>query len=115
MESSAVGLPLCCGKKLGHKNVAHFILQHGLPELFDAPLRTIKASQEDLQSILAKGVTWHASLLLSLFEHDQRPGLAHARQMSDLRQTAWRRQKQETDLHAKQALSPRERLSKDSD
>ena len=59
-------------KKLGHENVAHFILRHGLPELFDAPLRNETPSQEMLQSILAEGVTWHASLLLSLCEHDQR-------------------------------------------
>ena len=35
-------------KNLGHKNVSYFILQHSLPELFDAPLRKEKPSQEQL-------------------------------------------------------------------
>ena len=101
-------------KNLGHKNVAYFILQHGLPELFDAPLRNEKPSQELLQSILAEGVTWHASLLLSLFEHDQRPGLAHARQMST-RESDFRRQKQQASSDAKQALAQGKRLCEDRD
>ena len=102
-------------KNLGHKNVAYFILQHGLPELFDAPLRNEKPSQELLQNILEDGVHWHVSLLRSLIEHDQRPGLAHERQMSDLQQTAWRRQKQQAHLHAKQALAQGKRLCEDRD
>ena len=58
---------------------------------------------------------WHASLLRSLIEHDQRPGLAHERQMSDLQQTAWRRQKQQAHLHAKQALAQGKRLCENRD
>ena len=50
-------------KNLGHKDVAFFILQHGLPELFDPPLRKNKPSQELLESILEEGMRWHASLL----------------------------------------------------
>ena len=74
-----------------------------------------KPSQELLQSILEDGVHWHVSLLRSLIEHDQRPGMAHERQMSDLRQTAWRRQKQRAHLHAKQALAQGKRLCEDRD
>ena len=114
MENSAVGFRLCRGKNGGHKNVAYFILQHGLPELFDAPLRKEKPSQERLQSILANGVTWYASLLLSLVEHDRRPGLAHARQMSTL-EPDYRRQKQQESLDAKQALTQGKRLCADRD
>ena len=58
---------------------------------------------------------WHVSLLRSLVEHDQRPVLAHERQMSDLQQTAWRRQKQQAHLHAKQALAQGKRLCEDRD
>ena len=55
--------------------MAFFILQHGLPELFDVPVRTQKPSQEMLQSILDEGMFWHASLLQSLIKHGDRPGL----------------------------------------
>lgn len=65
--------------------------------------------------MLEDGVHWHASLLQSLVEHEKRPGLAHARQMSDRQQTAWRRQKKQAYLYAKQALSQGKRLSKDRD
>ena len=107
-------ISLMLRKNLGHKNVARFILQNGLPELFDAPLREEKPSQEQLQSILANGVTWYASLLLSLVEHDRRPGLAHARQMSTL-EPDFRRQKQQAHLDAKQALAKGKRLCEDRD
>ena len=43
-------------KNLGRKNVAFFILQQGIPELFDAPLRNEALSREQLQSILEDGV-----------------------------------------------------------
>ena len=101
-------------KNLGHKNVARFIFQNGFPELLDAPLRNEKPSQEHLQSILADGVTWYASLLLSLVEHDRRPGLAHARQMSTL-EPDFRRQKQQESADAKQALAQGKRLCADRD
>ena len=102
-------------KFLGNKNVVFFILQHGLPELFDARVRKEKPSREMLQSILEDGMRWHASLLHSLVEHNERPGLAHARRMSDLEHTAWRRQQREACLVAQQALSRGRRLSMERD
>ena len=102
-------------KFLGDKNVAFFILQYCLPELFDAPVRREKPTQKLLQSILDDGMRWHDSLPQSLVEHDKRPGLAHARQTSDLQQTAWRRQKQPAYWHAKQALPQGKRLSEERD
>jgi hypothetical protein len=36
LRNSAVGLGICCGNFLAIKR-CFFILQHGLPELFDAP------------------------------------------------------------------------------
>ena len=107
-------ISLMLRKNLGHKNVAIFILHHGLPDLFDAPLRKEKPSREQLHSILADGVTWYASLLLSLVEHDRRPGLAHARQMSTL-EADFRRQKQQAHSDAKHALAKGKRLCEDRD
>ena len=92
-----------------------FILQHGLPELFDAPIRKEKPSQELLQSIIEDGMRWHASLLQSLVLHKERPGLAHARRMSNLLDTVWRREKQEACLAAKQAVSRGRRLCMERD
>ena len=68
-----------------------------------------------LQSILEDGMRWHASLLHSLVEHNERPGLAHARRMSDLEHTAWRRQQRGACLVVKQALSRGRRLSMERD
>ena len=68
-----------------------------------------------LQSILEKGMEWHASLLQSLIKYDQRPGVEHARQMSDLEQTAWRRKKREAYLQAKHAFSEGKRLAEERD
>ena len=116
LQNSAVGLGVCCGNFLAIKLVfCFFILQHGLPELFDARVRKEKPSREMLLSILEDGVRWHASLLHSLVEHNERPGLAHARRMSDLEHTAWRRQQREACLVAQQALSRGRRLSMERD
>ena len=68
-----------------------------------------------LQSILEKGMVWHASLLQSLIKYDTRPGVEHARQMSDLEQTAWRRKKREAYLQAKHAFSEGKRLAEERD
>ena len=68
-----------------------------------------------LQSILEDGMRWRASLLHSLVEHNERPGLAHARRMCDLEDTAWRRQQREACLVAQQALSRGRRLSMERD
>ena len=102
-------------KKLGHKSVALFILQHGLPELFDPPLRKNKPSKELLESILEKGMRWHASLLQSLLEHDKGPELAHAQRMSCLELTAWRRAKQQAYLAASEAFYQGKRLCEQRD
>ena len=71
-------------------------------------------SRKRLQRILADGVHWHASLLESLIKHGQRPGLAHARQMSTL-QPDFRRQKQQAHSDAKHALAKGKRLCEDRD
>ena len=88
----------------GDKHVAVLILHHGAPELFDAPLQRNKPTPELLQSILEDGMYWHASLLQSLVEHDERPGLAHARQMSNLEQSARANKKRQAFLVAKHKL-----------
>ena len=65
--------------------------------------------------ILDDGMRWHDSLLQSLVEHDKRPGLAHAQQMSNLELSEWRHQKQQAFLVAKQARSEGRRLSMERD
>ena len=102
-------------KKLGHKNVAFFIWQHGLPELLDAALRKNKPSAERLQSILEDGMRWHASLLRSLVEYSTGPQMEYARRMSDLGLTAWRRPKRQTYLAAKEKLNRGKRLCEQRD
>ena len=92
-------------KNLGHKNVAFFIWQHGLPELLEAPLRKNKASPDMIQGILEDGMRWHASLLRSLVEHSTGPQMEHARRMSDLGMVAWRRPKRQALVAAKEKLN----------
>ena len=58
---------------------------------------------------------WYASLLRSLVEHDKLPGLTHARQMSALEHTEWRRQKRTACSAAKSALIQGSRLSMQRD
>lgn len=68
-----------------------------------------------LQSIIEYGMRWHASLLRSFVEHNERPGLAHARRMIDKEHIAWRHQRREACLVAKPALSRGRRLSMERD
>ena len=102
-------------KNLGHKNIAFFIWQHGLPELLEAPLRMKPQSREQLQSILEEGIHWHASLLQSLVAYSTGPELEHARRMSDLGQAAWRRPKRQTYFAAKEKLKRGKRLCEQRD
>ena len=108
-------ITLMLRKNLGHRNVAFFIWQHGLPELLEAPLRNHEPSPEMLQGILEEGLRWHASLLQSLVAHSTGPQMEHARRMSDLGLAAWRRLKGQTYLVAKEKLIRGKRLCQQRD
>ena len=71
-----------------HK-VAYFIFNHGVPALFNLPLTSKAQSKAILQSMLEDLMTWHASLLHSILDHQSHPDMANARKLAALDQTEW--------------------------
>ena len=108
-------IQLMLRKNIGHKNVAFFIWQHGLPDLIDTPLRKQQPSLESLQRILADGIRWYASLLQSLVVYSEDLEMEHARQMSDLGLTAWFRPRRQTFVLAKETFKLGKRLCEERD
>ena len=102
-------------KNLGNAKAAFFIFNHGIPELFDAPLRKTPPSEAQLQSMLEDAMHWYASMLQSIVEHEDHPDMECARKLACLDQDAWRRRRQETKRDAKQRLSQGSRLAMDRD
>jgi len=76
-------------KNLGDSKVAYFIFNHGVPALFNLPLTSKAPSKAILQSMLEDLMTWHASLLHSILDHQSHPDMANARKLAALDQTEW--------------------------
>jgi len=76
-------------KNLGDSKVAYFIFNHGVPALFNLPLTSKAPSKAILQSMLEDLMTWHASLLHSILDHQNHPDMANARKLAALDQTEW--------------------------
>ena len=49
-------------------------------------------------------MTWHASLLQSILEHQDHPDMTTARRLSDLDQKQWQQRRRQTKLEAKQQV-----------
>ena len=80
-------------QNLGDARVAIFLFNHPIPRLLDLPMRTNAPTKALLQNMLEEFMTWHASLLQSLLEHQQHPDVIMARRLSDLdqmRNELWR-------------------------
>ena len=92
-------------KNLGDSKVCYFIFNHGVPLLLDLPLRFKgKINKALLQNMLEEFMTWHASLLQSILEHQDHPDMTTARRLSDLDQKQWQQRRRQTKLEAKQQV-----------
>ena len=92
-------------KNLGDSKVCYFIFNHGVPLLLDLPLRLKgKINKALLQNMLEEFMTWHASLLQSILEHQDHPDMTTARRLSDLDQKQWQQRRRQTKLEAKQQV-----------
>ena len=98
-------------KNLGHAKAAFFIFNHGIPELFDAPLRETPPREAEVQSMLEEAMHWYASMLQSILEHEEHPDMECARKLACLDQDEWRRGRQGTKRDAKQRLLQGSRLA----
>ena len=54
--------------------------------------------------MLEEFMTWHASLLQSILEHQDHPDMTTARRLSDLDQKQWQQRRRQTKLEAKQQV-----------
>jgi len=103
-------------KNLGDYRAAYYIFNHGLPELLDAPLkRYISLNKSKLQSMIRELMTWHASLLQSILQRQQDPGMEHAHMCSAKDQKEWRRNRQEEKARAAADLREGQALAKERD
>ena len=71
-------------KNLGEAKVAYFILNHGIPEILDTPLRRKATTKAMFQNMLEELMNWHASLLQSLLHRQENPDMKHVRKLSAL-------------------------------
>ena len=102
-------------KNLGDNRAAYFILNHGLPALLDAPLSRKALNRPKLQSMVQELMTWHASLLQSILDRQQHPGMADAHKCGAKDQNEWRRHRQEKKSQAWADLREGQDLAKERD
>ena len=99
-------------KNLGDAHVGKFILNTGIPRIFNLPLRSKKkADKAMLQNMLDELMEWHVSLLDEIVTKNDDPNMAIARKLSDLSEHQWREQRRELKSKAKQQLKNGARLS----
>jgi len=91
-------------KNLGDARVGMYILNHGVPELLDAPLRRTPPPKALLQNMLAEFVMWHSSLLKWLLAREKDPNMPVAHQLSDPKLKPWRVDRQRQKWKAQQEL-----------
>ena len=82
-------------KNLGETKVAYFILNHGIPEILDAPLRRKAPTKAMFQNMLEELMFWHASLLQSLLHRQENPDMNYVRKLSALNEKKWQMQRRE--------------------
>ena len=104
-------------KNLGDNKAAYFILNHGLPELLDVPLRQKPLSIPKLQSMVQELMTWHASMLQSIVDRQKHPGMATAHMCSAKNEWCkiWRTNRREEKSKAWVDLRQGQNLAKERD
>ena len=104
-------------KNLGDNRAAYFILNQGLPELLDVPLRQKPLSIPKLQSMVQVLMTWHASMLQSILDRQKHPGMATAHMCSAKNEWCkiWRTNRREEKSKAWVDLRQGQNLAKERD
>ena len=82
-------------KNLGDAKVAYFIFNHGLPAFLDVSPRSSAPRKAMLQNMIEELMTWHASLLLNLLDHESHPDMASARKLTSLDERLWQQERRE--------------------
>ena len=100
-------------KNLGDAKVGYYILNHGVPEVLNIPLRFNKViNRALLQSMLDEFMTWHCSLLQYIVQCKAHPDMAVAKKLSDPKEDVWREQRQRELRQARHRLKDGACLSK---
>ena len=102
-------------KNLGDNRAAYFILNHGLPELLDVPLRQKPLNIPKLQSMVQELITWHASMLQSILDRQKHPGMADAHKCGAKNEKEWRTHRREEKSKARVDLRQGQNLAKERD
>lgn len=113
LQRSTLNVILC--KNMGHVKVPYFILNHGLPELLNAPVTEELPKKALLHNMLDEGMHWHASLLQSLLEHETDPNIEQARRLSALDEHIWQQKRQDAKAEAKDLLHQGKALAQKRD
>ena len=102
-------------KNLGDSRAAYFIFNHRLPELLDVPLRQKPLTIPKLQSMVQELMTWHASMLQSILDRQQHPGMADAHMCGAKDEKEWRTHRREEKSNAWVDLRQGQNLAKERD
>ena len=68
-----------------------------------------------LQHMLEELMTWHASLLHSLLDHERHPDMANARKLASLDERLWQQERREKTTQAREAMVQGKRLVEERD
>ena len=100
-------------KNLGDAKVGYYILDHGVPEVLDIPVRFNKpVNKALLQNMLEEFMIWHRDLLQYIVQVKAHPDMAVALKLSDLNEGQWRETRQRLKDEARHRLTDGARLSK---
>ena len=100
-------------KNLGDAKVAYYILNYGVPEVLNVPVRFKKVINKALlQNMLDEFMIWHCSLLQYIVQYKAHPDMAIALKLSDLNEGEWRETRQRLKNEARHRLKDGARLSK---
>ena len=81
-------------KNLGDAKVGYYILNYGVPEVLNVPVRFKKVINKALlQNMLDELMQWHVSLLQWIVRKKEHPDMAIAIKLSDINEGEWRKQR----------------------
>ena len=100
-------------KNLGDAKVGYYILNYGVPEVLNIPMRfKKKINKALLQNMLDEFMSWHCSLLQYVVGIKAHPDYKVSIRLSDLNESEWREKRQQLKNEAKQRLTRGRHLSK---
>ena len=92
-------------KNLGDVNVGYYILDYGVPEVLNLPVRYKKVINKALlQNMLDEFLIWHRSLLQYIVKKKAHPDMDWQKKLSDLNEHEWREARLQLKNEAKQRL-----------